>query len=249
MSPDSITTSLYREVVKKTPHEFKIGCLSTVKDLFPPEWNPFYAGFGNRVSDEKSYATVGVPDGKIFTINPSSEVACVGLGKYSKTYTLSNINSLLDHMFPPVAQVSLRHSNKPFPFVQWLEEHICFESYIHKLGNYALCWFSSQVSNMGYALLVPGALLYQFAFLQTERIDCFCERIVQTYQDMPRSVVTCSRSRSQLLTVERFCLFSDCFHMFPVTKAVQFFCCFTGPRAKGPRRIQFVELLENCSNV
>ncbi|KAK3275621.1 hypothetical protein CYMTET_16253 [Cymbomonas tetramitiformis] len=105
MSPDSIGTSLYREVIKKTPHEFKIGTLQTIKDLFPAEQTPFYAGFGNRPTDEMSYAAVGVPEGKIFTINPSSQVACV-VNKYSKTYTLNTINTLLDQMFPPVKQES-----------------------------------------------------------------------------------------------------------------------------------------------
>jgi hypothetical protein len=39
----------------RRPHEFKIACLQDIRALFPPEWNPFYAGFGNRDTDEVSY--------------------------------------------------------------------------------------------------------------------------------------------------------------------------------------------------
>jgi phosphatidate phosphatase PAH1 len=39
----------------RRPHEFKIACLQDIRALFPQEWNPFYAGFGNRDTDEVSY--------------------------------------------------------------------------------------------------------------------------------------------------------------------------------------------------
>jgi phosphatidate phosphatase PAH1 len=45
-------------------------CLQTIKALFPSDCNPFYAGFGNRDTDEISYLKVGIPLGKIFIINP-----------------------------------------------------------------------------------------------------------------------------------------------------------------------------------
>lgn len=41
-----------------------------IKALFPSDCNPFYAGFGNRDTDEISYLKVGIPIGKIFIINP-----------------------------------------------------------------------------------------------------------------------------------------------------------------------------------
>ena len=41
-----------------------------IKALFPPDSHPFYAGFGNRDTDELSYLKVGIPMGKIFIINP-----------------------------------------------------------------------------------------------------------------------------------------------------------------------------------
>ena len=53
-----------------------------------------------------------VPEGKIFTINPSSQVVC-SCNK-SKTYTLGDLSLLMDAMFPPVAMVS-RASLNPKP--------------------------------------------------------------------------------------------------------------------------------------
>lgn len=44
--------------------------MQDIKRLFPSDYNPFYAGFGNRDTDELSYRKIGVPKGKIFIINP-----------------------------------------------------------------------------------------------------------------------------------------------------------------------------------
>uniref|UniRef100_A0A9I9CCG2 LNS2/PITP domain-containing protein n=1 Tax=Cucumis melo TaxID=3656 RepID=A0A9I9CCG2_CUCME len=57
-------------VIRRAPHEFKIAYLERIRELFPPDYNPFYAGFGNRDTDEFSYLKVGIPKGKIFIINP-----------------------------------------------------------------------------------------------------------------------------------------------------------------------------------
>ena len=93
LAPDSLSTALYREVVVRRPQEFKMRCLRTIRDLFPEEWNPFYAGFGNRDTDVVSYAHVGVPDGRNFTINPKSEVVAAET-KTRKTWTLGCLNEL-----------------------------------------------------------------------------------------------------------------------------------------------------------
>lgn len=50
--------------------DFAILVIQDVKVLFPLDHSPFYAGFGNRDTDELSYLRVGIPRGKIFTINP-----------------------------------------------------------------------------------------------------------------------------------------------------------------------------------
>ena len=50
LNPTSLANAFHREVIEKNPHEFKIACLSDIKKLFPETYNPFYAGYGNRVN-------------------------------------------------------------------------------------------------------------------------------------------------------------------------------------------------------
>lgn len=52
----------------------EIRLLQDIKKLFPSDYNPFYAGFGNRDTDELSYRKIGIPKGKIFIINPKVHV-------------------------------------------------------------------------------------------------------------------------------------------------------------------------------
>ncbi|KAJ3703268.1 hypothetical protein LUZ61_006973 [Rhynchospora tenuis] len=102
ISPDGLFPSLYREVIRRAPHEFKIACLEDIKALFPSDYNPFYAGFGNRDTDELSYRKIGIPKGKIFIINPKGEVAinnCTDVKSYTSLHTLVN------DMFPPTSLV------------------------------------------------------------------------------------------------------------------------------------------------
>ncbi|XP_024542756.1 phosphatidate phosphatase PAH1 isoform X2 [Selaginella moellendorffii] len=99
ISPDGLFPSLYREVIRRAPHEFKIGCLEDIRALFPPECQPFYAGFGNRDTDEISYLKVGIPKGKIFIINPKGEVIVNNILDL-KSYT--SLHKLVNDMFPPV---------------------------------------------------------------------------------------------------------------------------------------------------
>ncbi|KAI4336967.1 hypothetical protein L6164_015432 [Bauhinia variegata] len=100
ISPNGLFPSLYREVIRRAPHEFKISCLADIRALFPSECNPFYAGFGNRHTDEISYLKVGIPKGKIFTINPKGEVA-VNRCLDTKSYT--SLHALVNGMFPPTS--------------------------------------------------------------------------------------------------------------------------------------------------
>ncbi|WOL09249.1 phosphatidate phosphatase PAH1 [Canna indica] len=108
ISPDGLFPSLYREVIRRAPHEFKIACLEDIKALFPSDYNPFYAGFGNRDTDELSYRKIGIPKGKIFIINPKGEVAinhCVDVKSYTSLHTLVN------DMFPPTSLVEQEEFN------------------------------------------------------------------------------------------------------------------------------------------
>lgn len=108
ISPDGLLPSLYREVIRRAPHEFKIACLEDIRKLFPSDYNPFYAGFGNRDTDELSYRRMGIPKGKIFIINPKGEVATshrVDVKSYTSLHTLVN------DMFPPTSLVEQEDFN------------------------------------------------------------------------------------------------------------------------------------------
>lgn len=99
MSPDGLVSSFKREVIDRIPQSFKIQCLTQIVNLFPPESSPFYAGFGNRHTDAIAYEAVGIPKNKIFIINEKSEITQYNYF-YRTTYT--NINDLINEMFPPV---------------------------------------------------------------------------------------------------------------------------------------------------
>eukprot|EP00850_Spirogloea_muscicola_P005227 SM000023S07683 [mRNA] locus=s23:790865:797763:- [translate_table: standard] len=109
ISPDGLFPSLYREdqlmkilvlaVIRRAPHEFKINCLQAIRALFPNDVNPFYAGFGNRDTDEISYEAVGIPKGKIYTINPKGEIV---VNKRVDVRSYTTLHDLVDDMFPPV---------------------------------------------------------------------------------------------------------------------------------------------------
>lgn len=127
LSPDRTMAALRREVILKKPEVFKIACLNDIRSLYfrpqekpnnssggrgedeeeedPDERpTPFFAGFGNRITDALSYRTVGIPSSRIFTINPDGEVhmELLELAGYKSSYVF--INELVDHFFPPVVR-------------------------------------------------------------------------------------------------------------------------------------------------
>ncbi|XP_068641522.1 phosphatidate phosphatase PAH2-like isoform X2 [Aristolochia californica] len=85
ISPDGLFPSLYREVIRRAPHEFKIACLEDIRALFPSDCNPFYAGFGNRDTDEVSYL--------------KGEVA---VNRWVDTKSYTSLHSLVHSMFPAI---------------------------------------------------------------------------------------------------------------------------------------------------
>ncbi|KAJ0776584.1 putative phosphatidate phosphatase [Helianthus annuus] len=101
ISPDGLFPSLFREVIRRAPHEFKIACLEDIRVCFPDDWNPFYAGFGNRDTDEFSYVKVGIPKGRIFIINPKGEVV---VNRCNETKTYNSIHSIVNGIFPPKSE-------------------------------------------------------------------------------------------------------------------------------------------------
>ena len=75
MSPDRLLASLHREVIMRKPEVFKMACLRDIQRLFgEASRNPFYAGFGNRITDALSYRSVDIPSARIFTIDSTGEV-------------------------------------------------------------------------------------------------------------------------------------------------------------------------------
>ena len=97
MSPDGLFTSLKREVIERKPHLLKIPVLSEIKNLFPQNTTPFFAGFGNRETDGVAYRYINIPLNNIFIIDTSSKV--LRLGETKKTsYKL--IADSVDEIFP-----------------------------------------------------------------------------------------------------------------------------------------------------
>ncbi|KAJ8086959.1 lipin Ned1 [Marasmius tenuissimus] len=103
MSPDRLMTSLHREVIMRKPEVFKMACLRDIQRLFgDTARKPFYAGFGNRITDALSYRSVNVPSSRIFTIDSTGEVKLelLELAGYKSSYI--HMTDLVDQMFPPI---------------------------------------------------------------------------------------------------------------------------------------------------
>lgn len=111
MSPDRLMASLHREVILRKPEVFKMACLRDIARLFGVDpahpsadhSTPFYAGFGNRITDALSYRSVNIPSSRIFTIDSNGEVKMelLELAGYNTSYP--NMTDLVDQMFPPTA--------------------------------------------------------------------------------------------------------------------------------------------------
>ncbi|OBZ70053.1 Nuclear elongation and deformation protein 1 [Grifola frondosa] len=103
MSPDRLMASLHREVIMRKPEVFKMACLRDIQKLFgSSSRNPFYAGFGNRITDALSYRSVSIPSSRIFTIDSTGEVKMelLELAGYKSSYI--HMTDLVDQMFPPI---------------------------------------------------------------------------------------------------------------------------------------------------
>ncbi|KAF9942331.1 hypothetical protein BGZ67_002053 [Mortierella alpina] len=97
MSPDRLMTAFHREVIMRKPEEFKMACLRDIRRVFGDR-NPFYAGFGNRITDALSYRSVNVPSSRIFTIDSGGEVKLELLSSYKSSYLA--LNDLVNEIFP-----------------------------------------------------------------------------------------------------------------------------------------------------
>ena len=97
MSPDGLFSALKREVIQRKPHLLKIPLLTEIKNLFPDNVKPFFAGFGNRDTDAIAYRYLDIPLNNIFIVDPNSEV--IQLGK-EETTSYKDINNELEKYFP-----------------------------------------------------------------------------------------------------------------------------------------------------
>ncbi|XP_047397268.1 phosphatidate phosphatase LPIN3 isoform X4 [Sciurus carolinensis] len=102
LSPSSLFSALHREVIEKKPEVFKVACLSDVQQLFLPHGQPFYAAFGNRPNDVFAYRQVGLPDSRIFTVNPRGELIQELMKNHKSTY--ERLGEVVELLFPPVAR-------------------------------------------------------------------------------------------------------------------------------------------------
>lgn len=102
MSPNRLVESFTREVIRRKPHEFKIGALREIRSLFPPDYNPFHAGFGNRETDVISYRAVGLIPQRIFVVNPRGELV-VMKAKYESAASYSTLQDLVESVFPDIS--------------------------------------------------------------------------------------------------------------------------------------------------
>jgi phosphatidate phosphatase LPIN len=118
-SPDRTMAALRREIYLRKPEVFKMACLRDILGLFAGKENPFYAGFGNRLTDALSYRSVNIPSTRIFTINSNAEVSLdlLSLNKYKSSYV--TMQELLDHFFPPVSLLVQSGGEEYTDFTYW----------------------------------------------------------------------------------------------------------------------------------
>ncbi|KAF4990967.1 hypothetical protein FDECE_14191 [Fusarium decemcellulare] len=129
LSPDRTMAALRREIYLRKPHIFKMATLRDIRNLYGPDRTPFYAGYGNRLTDQISYRTVDVPRNRIFTINSNSEVSLdlLSLNKLKMSYV--NINEVVDHYFPPVSTLVKGGGEEYTDFKYWRDDPLAMADF------------------------------------------------------------------------------------------------------------------------
>lgn len=129
LSPDRTMAALRREVYLRKPHVFKMATLRDIRNLYGPDSHCFYAGFGNRLTDQISYRTVDVPRNRIFTINSTAEVSLdlLSLNKLKLTYV--NMTEVVDHYFPPVSTLVKGGGEQYTDFTYWRDTPIDMDQF------------------------------------------------------------------------------------------------------------------------
>ncbi|KAF2177693.1 nuclear elongation and deformation protein 1 [Zopfia rhizophila CBS 207.26] len=131
MSPDRTYAALRREIYLRKPEVFKMACLRDIMSLFgkPAGQTPFYAGFGNRLTDALSYRSVNIPSTRIFTINSNAEVSLdvLSLNSYKTGY--ASMREIVDHFFPPVGLLVPAGGEEFTDFNYWRERPMELEDF------------------------------------------------------------------------------------------------------------------------
>ncbi|KAL6713871.1 lipin Ned1 [Lecanora helva] len=129
MSPDRTIAALRREIYLRQPEAFKMACLRDIMNLFGQKRSPFYAGFGNRLTDALSYRSVNIPSTRIFTINSNAEVSLdlLTLNKYKSSYV--TMREVVDHFFPPVGLLITGGAEGFTDFNYWREAPLDIEDF------------------------------------------------------------------------------------------------------------------------
>jgi len=100
LAPFSLYTAFKKEVIERRPEDHKIECLKQIRALFPADYHPLHAGFGNKSSDVKSYVKVDIPRSRIFTVNHKGHL------KYELSWTFQSsymdLMDFVDAQFPPL---------------------------------------------------------------------------------------------------------------------------------------------------
>ncbi|KAF3921557.1 Lipin-3 [Arthrobotrys entomopaga] len=127
MSPDRTLAALRREVYLRKPEVFKMACLRDILSLFGDNTNPFYAGFGNRLTDALSYRSVNIPSTRIYTIDSNGSVILdlLTLTSYKSTYV--NMRDDVDRFFPPVTNLVADESYTDFNY--WRTPMLDYDSF------------------------------------------------------------------------------------------------------------------------
>lgn len=158
MSPDRTIAALRREVYLRKPEVFKMACLRDIMALFTGSegrnnaahagptmstqspngivggsrgrgGSPFYAGFGNRLTDALSYRSVNIPSTRIFTINSNAEVSLdlLTLNKFKTGYV--SMREIVDHYFPPVGLLVKGGGEEFTDFNYWREKTLDLDDF------------------------------------------------------------------------------------------------------------------------
>ena len=101
LSVSNIFNVIYTEVIKKSPHLFKISTLTNINKII--EGNGLKGGFGNKLTDTVSYKAVGIAMNRIFKVDSKGVISlCSGLEVRSG---YSSLQGFVNAMFPAEREV------------------------------------------------------------------------------------------------------------------------------------------------